>query len=394
MMTVKEKEEKENKKIRVCHVLTDTNVGGAGIALRNLLFFCDRERFAFSVVLPRGSAAIGMLAASGAEIIEADGIGDRSFAPRSVSVLARIFRSISPDVVHTHASMTGRLAARAAKVPAIVMTRHCAGETPHAATCGLIGALSGMLLRQTCTRAIAVGEEARRSLVAMHLPEDRIDVIYNGTPPPRNITEAEKNALRNELGIYPGDFVVGIFARLEKCKAHEVFLRAAALCVQNAPDMRFLIVGDGSRRVELEKLSHSLKLDSSVRFCGFREDTLPLMSLCEVNVNTSVPGEASSIAVIEGMSLGIPPVMSDCPDRGFLLDGCGLVSLPDSPESTADAIMRLKSDPSLLLRLSAAARKKYLERFTSDRCARETEAVYLKALADTSAKNPRRSYDS
>ena len=149
-----------------------------------------------------------------------------------------------------------------------------------------------------------------------------------------------------------------------------------------------------TRWVELEKLSHSLKLDSSVRFCGFREDTLPLMSLCEVNVNTSVPGEASSLAVIEGMSLGIPPVMSDCPDRGFLLDGCGLVSLPGSPESTADAIMRLKSDPSLLLRLSAAARKKYLERFTSDRCARETEAVYLKALADTSAKNPRRSYDS
>lgn len=370
---------KTERKIKVCHVLTDTNIGGAGTALVNLLTACDRERFAFSVVLPYGSAAAPLVEKTGADIFFAHGIADRSAAPAAIPALTRIFRRLRPDIVHTHASLSARLAARAAAVPVIIMTRHCADPLPR-----VFSAAGGILLRGCCTRAIAVGDDAADALAACGFPRERIDVILNGTAPLREPTEAELDAAREKLGINKDDFTVGIFARLEKRKAHEVFLEAARLCTEKAPDIRFLVVGDGSRRTELEEMSRRMGLAERVRFCGFCPDIAPLMALCAANVNTSVPGEVSSLAITEGLSLGVPPVVSRCRGSELLTDGCGIVTTPGSAESTADAVMRLYSDRGLQKELSAAARLRYAEHFTACEYAQRTEAVYLHALADNS----------
>lgn len=370
---------KTERKIKVCHVLTDTNIGGAGTALVNLLTACDRERFAFSVVLPYGSAAAPLVEKTGADIFFAHGIADRSAAPAAIPALTRIFRRLRPDIVHTHASLSARLAARAAAVPVIIMTRHCADPLPR-----VFSAAGGILLRGCCTRAIAVGDDAADALAACGFPRERIDVILNGTAPLREPTEAELDTAREKLGINKDDFTVGIFARLEKRKAHEVFLEAARLCTEKAPDIRFLVVGDGSRRTELEEMSRRMGLAERVRFCGFCPDIAPLMALCAANVNTSVPGEVSSLAITEGLSLGVPPVVSRCRGSELLTDGCGIVTTPGSAESTADAVMRLYSDRGLQKELSAAARLRYAEHFTACEYAQRTEAVYLHALADNS----------
>lgn len=370
---------KTERKIKVCHVLTDTNIGGAGTALVNLLTACDRERFAFSVVLPYGSAAAPLVEKTGADIFFAHGIADRSAAPAAIPALTRIFRRLRPDIVHTHASLSARLAARAAAVPVIIMTRHCANPLPR-----VFSAAGGILLRGCCTRAIAVGDDAADALAACGFPRERIDVILNGTAPLREPTEAELDAAREKLGINKDDFTVGIFARLEKRKAHEVFLEAARLCTEKAPDIRFLVVGDGSRRTELEEMSRRMGLAERVRFCSFCPDIAPLMALCAANVNTSVPGEVSSLAITEGLSLGVPPVVSRCRGSELLTDGCGIVTTPGSAESTADAVMRLYSDSGLQKELSAAARLRYAEHFTACEYAQRTEAVYLHALADNS----------
>lgn len=366
---------KTERKIKVCHVLTDTNIGGAGTALVNLLTACDRERFAFSVVLPYGSAAAPLVEKTGADIFFAHGIADRSAAPAAIPALTRIFRRWRPDIVHTHASLSARLAARAAAVPVIIMTRHCADPLPR-----VFSAAGGILLRGCCTRAIAVGDDAADALAACGFPRERIDVILNGTAPLREPTEAELDAAREKLGINKDDFTVGIFARLEKRKAHEVFLEAARLCTEKAPDIRFLVVGDGSRRTELEEMSRRMGLAERVRFCSFCPDIAPLMALCAANVNTSVPGEVSSLAITEGLSLGVPPVVSRCRGNELLTDGCGIVTTPGSAASTADAVMKLYSDRGLQKELSAAARRRYAEHFTALEYAKRTEAVYLHAL--------------
>lgn len=377
---------KTRNKIKVCHVLTDSAVGGAGRAVAELILATDRERFALSVVLPCGSAVRRLLDGSDAELIEAPYISDRSYDARAIPVLCGIFRRMKPDIVHTHSAFSARIAARLCGVPATVMTHHCAESVKKIP-------FGGMIQRATATHAIAVSRGAAQALAASGMPHEMITVIPNGSSPLRTAGENELDALRKRFGIPRDAFVAGIFGRLEPCKSHEVFVKAAALCCAKAPDMRFIVVGDGSERKKLISLAEKTGLAGNMHFCGFCRDIAPYMALCAVNVNTTVNGEASSLAIIEGMSIGIPPVMCDTPDNRRMTAGCGILTRPGSAWSTAEAIMKLYRDPDMRKKLSAAAQKRYRERYTAKIFAAKTADVYLRAINGTYREiiKPRRS---
>ena len=364
---------KTRNKIKVCHVLTDSAVGGAGRAVAELISATDRERFALSVVLPCGSAVRRLLDGSDAELIEAPYISDRSYDARAIPVLCGIFRRMKPDIVHTHSAFSARIAARLCGVPATVMTHHCAESVKKIP-------FGGMIQRATATHAIAVSRGAAQALAASGMPHEMITVIPNGSSPLRTAGENEVDALRKRLGIPRDAFVAGIFGRLEPCKSHEVFVKASALCCAKAPDMRFIVVGDGSERKKLISLAEKTGLAGNMHFCGFCRDIAPYMALCSVNVNTTVNGEASSLAIIEGMSIGIPPVMCDTPDNRRMTADCGVLTRPGSAASTADAIMKLYRDPEMRKKLSAAAEKRYKEHYTAKIFAGRTAGVYLRVI--------------
>lgn len=364
---------KTRNKIKVCHVLTDSAVGGAGRAVAELISATDRERFALSVVLPCGSAVRRLLDGSDAELIEAPYISDRSYDARAIPVLCGIFRRMKPDIVHTHSAFSARIAARLCGVPATVMTHHCAESVKKIP-------FGGMIQRATATHAIAVSRGAAQALAASGMPHEMITVIPNGSSPLRTAGENELDALRKRLRIPRDAFVAGIFGRLEPCKSHEVFVKAAALCCAKAPDMRFIVVGDGSERKKLISLAEKTGLAGNMHFCGFCRDIAPYMALCSVNVNTTVNGEASSLAIIEGMSIGIPPVMCDTPDNRRMTADCGVLTRPGLAASTADAIMKLYRDPEMRKKLSAAAEKRYKEHYTAKIFAGRTAGVYLRVI--------------
>lgn len=360
------------RKIRVCVVLSDMNIGGAGRAMSNIISAFDRERFTFSVILPCGSRARRLFVGTGADIIHLPIQGDRSFDAAAIAPLARVIKRISPDIVHTNASLSARIAARAAGTPAIVMTKHTA-DTPHSTTAAKL--LQGAL----CTRAIAVSHGAAAALEACGMPREKIRIIANGAPeisPPR---PAELRRAAADIG--DGGRIIGNFARLEPCKSQEVFIRAAAICRKIDPTIRFFIAGDGSRRGELEALAARMGLGQGFVFCGQLDDPAPYMSLCTAMVSTTAEGEASSLATIEGMCLGIPQIMADTADNRRMTARCGLLTRPRSAESTAKAILRLCREDGLRARLAASARAEYLERYTAKACAAATAEVYIEALA-------------
>ena len=111
--------------IRVLQIISDTNIGGGGRSLLNYLSCCDRSRFSPSVVLPRSSALTERVRALDVPVEEIDAMADRSLDLRAIPPLTRILRRERPDLVHTHGSLSGRIAARLAGCP-VVYTRHCA----------------------------------------------------------------------------------------------------------------------------------------------------------------------------------------------------------------------------------------------------------------------------
>ena len=139
--------------------------------------------------------------------------------------------------------------------------------------------------------------------------------------------------LRLELGLGPRDRVVLMVAALRPEKAHEVFLEAARLLVDSRQDVKFLVVGDGPRRAELEALRRRLELEAYVQFLGVRDDVARLLHAAHVLVLPSHPAvETLPLSVLEAMAAGVPVVATRV---GWLACACRVASLAASTSRPA-----------------------------------------------------------
>ena len=109
----------------VLHIISDTNIGGAGRVLLNYLEFYDREKYTMAVALPRGSMLAPLIAALGVPMHELDYMRDKSYERAAVRALTRLIRELNPDIIHTHGALSGRIAGRRCKKTVIFM-RHTA----------------------------------------------------------------------------------------------------------------------------------------------------------------------------------------------------------------------------------------------------------------------------
>src|SRR5207248_10690373 len=119
--------------------------------------------------------------------------------------------------------------------------------------------------------------------------------------------DTSQGDLRRELDLDADIPLVGIVARLVPIKAHEVFLQAAVRVREALPRVQFLLVGDGERRAELERLVDQLGLTSSVRFLGWRRDLVSIYADLGVVALTSL-NEGSPVALIEALASARPVV--------------------------------------------------------------------------------------
>ena len=162
------------KRMKILHVLTDRNIGGAGRWLLYYLKYHNREKFAVKVVLPHDSLLVAAVQALDVPVLAMEEMEDKSFDRKAFKALAKIFRAERPDIVHTHASMTARMAARRARVPYIFNTKHCMEGAP--------GGLAKKILRREINavfsdKIIAVSKAVRRSMIAGGTKPQEIAVV-------------------------------------------------------------------------------------------------------------------------------------------------------------------------------------------------------------------------
>ena len=112
--------------MKILHVLSDSNIGGAGMLLLNCLAHFDRSEFDIKVVLPRDAELCERVEELGYEVISMKYGRDTSYEKEATRELVGIFKAEKPDIVHTHSSFSARIAARKCKVPLIFQTHPCA----------------------------------------------------------------------------------------------------------------------------------------------------------------------------------------------------------------------------------------------------------------------------
>lgn len=363
--------------MKILHIITDTNIGGAGRLLLAVLKNIDKTRFDISVAVPKNSALAPLIDEIGVKVIPTEYGRDKSYEPAAVRELVWIIKREKPDIVHTHASLSGRLAARRCRVKIRIMTRHCAFGNKKSAESFPIKQLRGAFSDILTTHYVATAEIAKRQLIAAGCSERKITVIQNGAEKMRDVPPCERAALRAALKIPDDAFVVGISARLEEYKGHRYLIDAMSKIEVN--NIYLIIVGDGSLRAELERYAREKRVSDKVMLAGFQPDMAPYYSIFDVGVNCSYGAETTPLAITEAMSVGVPSIVSNSGGNAeTVTDGYDGVVVPEKdPDALAAAITSLYSDREKLKELSDNARRSYAEKFSAEIMTEKYEKLYL-----------------
>jgi lipopolysaccharide/colanic/teichoic acid biosynthesis glycosyltransferase/glycosyltransferase involved in cell wall biosynthesis len=388
---------KSSPRIKILRVIARMNVGGPAIHVVNLTAGLDPTRFDSRLVTgtenPGEGSLLDLALAHGIEpVVIPEIVGQATLKPRDLKALVALYRLIRrerPHIVHTHAAkpgVLGRVAARLAGVPVVVHTFH--GHILH----GYYGPVMTWLLRRMermlahrSDRIIAVSEHVKQDLVRYDVaPPDKISVIPLGFDLRPFLDSGEhRGALYRELGLTNGVRLIGIVGRIFPIKNHRLFLDAAARVAVEERSARFVVVGDGVLRPEMEAHARGLGIADRVTFTGWRRDLPRIYPDLDVLVVSS-RNEGTPVSAIEAMASACPVVatrVGGLPD--LIEDGetGHLVPSEDAP-ALAAAILRVLREPDTARRLAEAARAQVRERFRAERLIGDMERLYSELLAE------------
>ena len=363
--------------IKVINVISDSNIGGAGRMLLTFLRNCNRAAFDITVVLPVMSKLCGELVRLGTRYMEVEGLAEKSYDRQSIKRLKEIFQNEKPDIVHTHASMSARIAAKRAGKAKIIYTRHSVFPNSRRLTTFPGKQIYGALNNHYADSVIAVSPAAKDNITETGVKPWKVTVIYNGVDALPPLSAEEKAAARKDYGLLDEDFVCGIFARLTPVKGHEYVLRAAEV-LKPYKNIKILIAGAGEIETDLKVKVFEKKLDNVI-FAGFVEKVERLMGAIDLQLNASYGTEATSLALLEGMSIGIPAVVTDFGGNPFVISQGenGLVIPQKNGQAMADEILKVYNSKELYGGLSERSKKIFESRFTSKIMTKNIEDLYV-----------------
>lgn len=299
--------------------------------------------------------------------------------PFVVKLLRDLHNKHRFDLIHAHyASPCGviaLLARRWMKVP-IVLSIHGMDVTYTAKQ----NPLSAAIIRWTFRNVeaiIANSSWTKQQIIRYGGDPDKVQIIRLGAQPLEStgFHTKEMNCTITLLSV----------GYLEERKGHAYVLWALKRLVEKGYKVRYVIVGDGSRREALEALSHDLGLDAIVSFEGYKAHTevWPYFKNCDIFVLPSWM-EAFGIVYLEALALGKPVIGCEGeggPEDLKSLGDCIELVKPRNVESLAEALERLINDPERRRRMGEIGRKIVEEYFTWERNATETFALYQQILS-------------
>jgi glycosyltransferase involved in cell wall biosynthesis len=241
------------------------------------------------------------------------------------------------------------------------------------------------LMSRITDLVIANAESVKEYVSRIHrIAASRIHVIYNGISMDRiaqGAVSAAAGVASDRWGVGPR--TVTMIASLTPKKDHATFLAAARIVRSELPETRFLVVGDGPLRQELEARVREMEIEDSVLFTGEVDDTAALLAAIDVSVLTSLK-EGCSNSVIESMAAGKPVVATRVGGNPELVeDGVtGFVVPAGDAHAVARRVIELLSNPELRRRMGEAGQARAWARFTAERMVEETTSLYLSVLRE------------
>lgn len=384
----------EKAPLRVMHLITSLNVGGAQMDLYKAIVRFNPERISSTVVSLVPTGKIGKLIETRGIPVLSLGMHPGRPNPMALFRLARILRRFKPHILQTylyHADLLGYLAGKLSEVPLVLWNlkqssmdfsryRYSSGLTVW--LCArlsrgvkniLVNSLSGLKAHAL------LGYDAKRMVMAPNGFE-----VSRFRPDPASYRE-----VRKELGIPPGARLVGMLARFDPQKDHGTFLKAAGMFTAAHPGAYVLMAGSGVTQgtpAFAELLKANPVTPERLFLLGERSDMPRLLASLDVFVSSSVFGEGMPTVVGEAMACGVPCVVTDVGDSALMVGETGLVVPPQEPGELARAVGEALSwSPAERMGRSKAARTRIQENFDITKIAAQLESFYLDLAAQSAA---------
>ena len=382
------------EKTKILHLITNLPVGGAQ---DNTLITVERlDRSKFDVTLmcaPEGKWVQRARQLSDVNLIFVEELRREIHLFYDVTAFFRIYRFIRRGryaIVHTHSSkpgFLGRLAARLAGVPVIIHTIH--GFPFHDFMPASVRKFYIWIERQLARVTDYLVTVSRLNLekaVQLHIAKrDKLVNVYSGIDFEKFDVEVDVPRKCHELGLRPGDKIVGMVGRLSEQKAPWNLIQAIPQVLRHHPGTLFVFVGDGELKDNMQALAKDLNVSAHTLFLGFRDDVAEVMQTLDVYVLPS-QWEGLGRSLTEAMYLERPVVATAVEGVPELVENgkTGILVPPNQPQALAHAIAELLSDPQKSRQLGEAARRKVEGSFEAKHMLNDLERLYNIALKDKS----------
>lgn len=296
--------------------------------------------------------------------------------PATTLGLRSVLRRLRPDVIHTHQLGALFYAALATATPA-VHTEHGRASLERPRRRALARLSAWRASRFVCVSQDLGDEYRARGLVS----PGKLRVISNGIDMQRFRGGFLRGHAKRDLGLPPGDPVVGTVGRLDEIKRQDLLIRAFASSLESVPRARLLLVGDGPARDELRRLAGDLGVADRVHFVGYLPDPAPCLRAMDLFALTS-RSEGMPLAVLEAWAAGLPVVATRVGGLAEMTAGRPAAALvePGDVGAIRDAITGLLRDADAAKALGEAGRRRVAEAYSLERMAADYHREYLGAI--------------
>jgi glycosyltransferase involved in cell wall biosynthesis len=377
------------KKLKVLQILEAT-IGGTRTHLNLLVNHLSQDKFDISVACStlrdkNFQGDISRMQSKGIKVYQISMV--REINPvKDLLAFINIYRIIKTekyDIVHTHSSKAGFLGRLAAKLSGVSMILY----TPHAFAfqaysnriIKLFFVAIEKIMSRFSTRLICVSESENKIAIQNRITDiEKITVIHNAVESNNHRVDNNKiNELKRNLGINNKRIVIGTVGYFRHQKGYPFFLKTAHAVIKDYEDIIFLIIGSGKRKLEIEKMIRSLKIEKYIIILdSFDHDNI-YYSLMDIFVLTSL-WEGMPYTILEAMCMGKPVIATDVTGSRDVVvhEKTGLLVPSKNINAIADAIIMLINDPKKRKILGVNGRKRIMESFLITDKIRDLETIY------------------
>jgi glycosyltransferase involved in cell wall biosynthesis len=374
--------------VRITHLITDLDTGGAEVMLARLLDADRSGRFEQSVVSLTTIGPVGIRIQQRGIPTFAIGVRPSRPAPAALWRLARLLHHLKPDILQTwlyHADLAGLIAGGLLRVPRVVWNIRCSSFdlADHHGSFGLLLRVLAALSRRP-TAVVYNSKAGRQAHERFGYTPKRSVVIPNGFDV--SAFKPRPNAsfdLRRQLRLSNDARIVGLLARYHPMKDHPNFFSAAATIAGKRDDVHFVAAGRGVD-VTAGLLDTVNRVDLAGRVTLLPEQSDPAAFLAGLDVAVcSSYSEAFPNVVAEAMACGTPCVATAAGDSADIIGRAGRIVPTRDAAALASAIEELlQLDQQQRMALSEAARARIVSEFSIERIAVEYAEFYA-SLVDS-----------